>query len=285
MATEGQPLHSTAGKVVNYAIIAAFCAFAAFPFLWMLITTFKETRDLLDPGHNPFLYHLPPTMENLRVLFHDTLFVRWVGNTLFVGVLVVLITLLVAVPAGYSLARLAGTLGEQLGVAMFLTYLVPPTILFIPLSRVVSILGLQDSLWALVLVYPSFTIPFCTWLMMGFFKVIPKDVEEAAMIDGLSRFAAFFKVILPMSVAGILTVVIFSLTLVLQEFVYALTFISSAKNFTVSVGVPSFLVRGDVYFWGSLMAACFIASVPIAFLYNLFVDRFIAGFTVGAVKG
>jgi len=285
VATEGQPLHSTAGKVVNYAIIAGFCAFAAFPFLWMLITTFKETRDLLDPGHNPFLYHLPPTMENLRVLFHDTLFVRWVGNTLFVGVLVVLITLLVAVPAGYSLARLAGTLGEQLGVAMFLTYLVPPTILFIPLSRVVSILGLQDSLWALVLVYPSFTIPFCTWLMMGFFKVIPKDVEEAAMIDGLSRFAAFFKVILPMSVAGILTVVIFSLTLVLQEFVYALTFISSAKNFTVSVGVPSFLVRGDVYFWGSLMAACFIASVPIAFLYNLFVDRFIAGFTVGAVKG
>ena len=285
MATGGQPLHSTAGKVVNYAIIAGFCAFAAFPFLWMLITTFKETRDLLDPGHNPFLYHLPPTMENLRVLFHDTLFVRWVGNTLFVGVLVVLITLLVAVPAGYSLARLAGTLGEQLGVAMFLTYLVPPTILFIPLSRVVSILGLQDSLWALVLVYPSFTIPFCTWLMMGFFKVIPKDVEEAAMIDGLSRFAAFFKVILPMSVAGILTVVIFSLTLVLQEFVYALTFISSAKNFTVSVGVPSFLVRGDVYFWGSLMAACFIASVPIAILYNLFVDRFIAGFTVGAVKG
>jgi multiple sugar transport system permease protein len=168
---------------------------------------------------------------------------------------------------------------------MFLTYLVPPTILFIPLSRVVSILHLQDSPFALVLVYPSFTIPFCTWLMMGFFKVIPKDVEEAAMIDGLSRFGAFVRVILPMSIAGLLTVVIFTFTLVLQEFVYALTFISSAKNFTVSVGVPSFLVRGDVYFWGSLMAACFIASVPIAFLYNLFVDRFIAGFTVGAVKG
>jgi multiple sugar transport system permease protein len=150
---------------------------------------------------------------------------------------------------------------------------------------VVSILHLQDSPWALVLVYPSFTIPFCTWLMMGFFKVIPKDVEEAAMIDGLSRFGAFFRVILPMSIAGLLTVVIFTFTLVLQEFVYALTFISSAKNFTVSVGVPSFLVRGDVYFWGSLMAACFIASVPIAFLYNLFVDRFIAGFTAGAVKG
>ena len=284
MAT-GQALHGAAGKAANFGIIAAFSAFAAFPFAWMLITTFKRTTDLLDPNHNPFLYSQPPTLDNLRVLFNDTLFVRWAGNTAFIGVLVVLITLLIAVPAGYSLARLTGAIGEQLGVAMFLTYLVPPTILFIPLSRVVSILHLQDSPFALVLVYPSFTIPFCTWLMMGFFKVIPKDVEEAAMIDGLSRFGAFVRVILPMSVAGLLTVVIFTFTLVLQEFVYALTFISSAKNFTVSVGVPSFLVRGDVYFWGSLMAACFIASVPIAFLYNLFVDRFISGFTVGAVKG
>jgi multiple sugar transport system permease protein len=284
MAT-GQALHGAAGKAANFGIIAAFSAFAAFPFAWMLITTFKRTGDLLDPGHNPFLYHQPPTLDNLRVLFNDTLFVRWATNTVFIGIVVVLITLAIAVPAGYSLARLTGTIGEQLGVAMFLTYLVPPTILFIPLSRVVSILQLQDSPWALVLVYPSFTIPFCTWLMMGFFKVIPKDVEEAAMIDGLSRFGAFVRVILPMSIAGLLTVVIFTFTLVLQEFVYALTFISSAKNFTISVGVPSFLVRGDVYFWGSLMAACFIASVPIAFLYNLFVDRFIAGFTVGAVKG
>jgi multiple sugar transport system permease protein len=285
MATRGQALHTAAGKTVNFGIIAAFAAFAAFPFLWMLITTFKQTSDLLDPTHNPFIYHLPPTMQNLDVLINDTLFVRWVGNTLFVGVLVVLITLLLAVPAGYALARLAGTFGEQLGVGIFLTYLVPPTILFIPLSRVVSTLGLQDSLWALVLVYPSFTVPFCTWLMMGFFKVIPKDIEEAAMIDGLSRLGAFVRVILPMSVAGVLTVVIFAFTLVLQEFVYGLTFITSSRNFTISVGVPTFLVRGDVYFWGSLMAACFIASVPIAFLYNLFVDRFIAGFTVGAVKG
>ena len=284
MAT-GQALHGAAGKVVNFGIIAAFAAFAAFPFAWMLITTFKRTTDLLDPNHNPFLYSQPPTLDNLRVLFNDTLFVRWVGNTMFIGVLVVLITLLIAVPAGYSLARLTGAVGEQLGVAMFLTYLVPPTILFIPLAKVVSMLRLQDNIWALVLTYPSFTIPFCTWLMMGFFKAIPKDIEEAAMVDGMSRLGAFFRVILPMSVAGVLTVVIFSFTLVMQEFVYGLTFINSGRNFTVSVGVPSFLVRGDVYFWGSLMGACFIASVPIAFLYNLFVDRFIAGFTVGAVKG
>jgi multiple sugar transport system permease protein len=188
------------------------------------------------------------------------------------------------VPAGYALARLTGRWGEQLGIAIFLTYLVPPTLLFLPMSRVVSDLGLQDSLWSLVLVYPSFTVPFCTWLMMGFFKAIPRDLEEAAMIDGHSRFGAFVKVVIPISVAGLLTVVIFTLTLVMQEFVYGLTFITAARNFTVSVGVPTFLVRGDVYFWGSLMAGCFIASVPIAILYNFFVDRFIAGFTVGAIK-
>ena len=274
-----------AGGLVNFGVIAAFTGFAAFPFAWMLITTFKQTRDLLDPAHNPFVYHAPPTLEHLRVLFQDTLFLHWVGNTLFVGVLVVLITLVLAVPAGYSLARLTGPAGEKLGIGIFLTYLVPPTILFIPLSRLVALLGLQDRLWALVLVYPSFTVPFCTWLLMGFFKVIPKDVEEAAMIDGHSRLGAFVRVILPMSVAGLLTTIIFSFTLVMQEFVYGLTFITSSKNLTLSVGVPTFLVRGDVYFWGSLMGACFLASVPIAILYNLFVDRFIAGFTVGAVKG
>jgi multiple sugar transport system permease protein len=272
-------------KVVHRSVIALFAIFASFPFAWMLITTFKKTNDLLDPNSFPFWYPKGATLENLRVLFEETLFVRWVGNTLFVGVVVVIITLLLAVPAGYALARLSGHFGEQLGIGIFLTYLVPPTILFIPLAKVVALLHLQDSLWSLVLVYPSFTIPFCTWLMMGFFKAIPKDIEEAAMVDGLSRLAAFTKVILPMSVAGILTVIIFTFTLVMQEFVYGLTFINSGRNFTVSVGVPSFLVRGDVYFWGSLMGACFIASVPIAILYNFFVDRFIAGFTVGAVKG
>jgi multiple sugar transport system permease protein len=276
---------TVAGKVAHFGILAAFATFAAFPFAWMLITTFKQTNDLLDPNTFPFWYQKGPTLENLRVLFEETLFLRWIGNTLFVGLVVVIITLLLAVPAGYALARLSGTVGEQLGIAIFLTYLVPPTILFIPLAKVVGTLHLQDSLWALVVVYPSFTIPFCTWLMMGFFKAIPRDIEEAAMIDGMSRLGAFIRVILPMSVAGLLTVVIFTLTLVMQEFVYGLTFIHSGSKFTVSVGVPSFLVRGDVYFWGSLMGACFIASVPIAFLYNIFVDRFISGFTVGAVKG
>jgi multiple sugar transport system permease protein len=284
VATEAT-LKRWAAKGVNLGVIAAFTSFAAFPFVWMVITTFKRTSDLLDPNHNPFVYHQPPTLEHLRVLFFETLFGRWVVNTLFVGVCVVVITLALAIPAGYSLARLTGGMGEKLGIGIFLTYLVPSTILFIPLSRVISFLHLQDSLWSLVLVYPSFTVPFCTWLLMGFFKAIPRDLEEAAMVDGLSRFGAFVKIIMPMSVAGMLTVIIFTFTLVMQEFVYGLTFITAASNFTISVGVPTFLVRGDVYFWGSLMGACFIASLPIAILYNLFVDRFIAGFTVGSVKG
>ncbi len=268
----------------HVGILAVFVGFAAFPFFWMLITTFKQTGDLLNTENNPFLFNDPPTVEHLRYLFTETLYAQWLVNTAVVGVAVVLITLLFAVPAGYALARLPGRWAQHLAIGIFLTYLVPPTILFIPLSRVVGGLGLQGSLWALVLVYPSFAIPFCTWLLMGFFKAIPRDLEEAAMVDGLSRFGAFLRVVIPVSTAGILTAVIFTFTLVMQEFIYAITFITASAQYTVSVGVPTFLVRGDVYFWGSLMAACLIASVPIAIIYNFFVDRFIAGFTVGAIK-
>lgn len=271
-------------QTTRWSILGVLTFFFAFPFVWMLITAFKTTSDLYDLKHNPFLFYQAPTLEHIKRLFNETLYGEWLINTAFVGVLVVLITLILAVPAGYALARLSGRWGAKLGIGIFLTYLVPPTLLFIPLSRVVVNLHLDDSLWSLVLVYPSFTVPFSAWLMMGFFKAIPKDVEEAAMIDGYSRFGAFVRVVMPISLSGILTVAIFSFTLVMQEFVYAVTFISSVRNMTVGVGVPTFLVRGDVYFWGSLMAGCFIASVPIAILYNFFVDRFISGFTMGAVK-
>lgn len=266
------------------AILLFFVTFLAFPFYWMLITTFKTTRDLYNTAFNPYLFHDPATLHHLQVLFGDTQYLQWLANTAFVGIVVVAITLLLAVPAGYALARMRGSGAQNLGIAIFLTYLVPPTILFIPFSRIISDLGLQDSLWSLVLVYPSFTVPFCTWLLMGFFKAIPRDLEDAAMIDGLSRFGAFLKVVIPISTAGIFTAVIFAFTLVIQEFVYGVTFITSSASYTVSVGVPTFLVRGDVYFWGSMMGACLIVSVPVAIIYNLFVDRFVAGFTVGAIK-
>ena len=272
------------GKLVHWSIVVVFSVLLAFPFYWMLITSFKRTGDLYNLKNNPFVFNEKPTLEHLQLLFHDTLYLRWISNTAFVGALVVLITLLLSVPAAYGLARLTGRWGQRLGIGIFLTYLVPPTLLFLPLARLVAILGLQDSLWSLVLVYPSFTIPFSTWLLMGFFKSIPPELEDAAMVDGLTRFGAFLKLVIPISISGIMTVTIFTFTLVTQEFVYALTFISSESRQMVGVGVPIFLVRGDVYYWGSLMAACLITSLPIALLYNLFLDRFIAGFTVGAVK-
>lgn len=271
-------------RALRLPVVAAFATLLAFPFLWMAITSFKRTSDLYNLENNPFLFNERPTFAHWKLLFSETLYPRWLANTALVGVLVVGITILLAVPAAYSLARLAGRWGERAGIGMFLMYLVPPTLLFIPLSRVVVFLGLQDTIWSLVLIYPTFTVPFSTWLLMGFFKSIPRDLEDAALVDGFSRLGAFLRVVIPISFSGILTVAIFSFTLSLQEFVYALTFISSSSQQTVGVGVPIFLVRGDVYYWGSLMAACLFASVPVAVLYNLFLDRFIAGFTVGAVK-
>ena len=273
-----------ANKAAHTAVLIFFVTFLAFPFYWMVITAFKTNQDLYDTHNNPYLFNSPPTLRHLSVLFEDTQYLQWLLNTGFVGVVAVVITLLLAVPAGYALARMTGAWAQTLGVAIFLTYLVPPTILFIPFSRIIATLGLQDSVWSLILVYPSFTVPFCTWLLMGFFKAIPRDLEDAAMIDGLSRFGAFIKVVMPISVAGMLTAVVFAFTLVTQEFVYGVTFITASSSYTVSVGVPTFLVRGDVYFWGSMMAACLIASVPIAIIYNFFVTRFVAGFTMGAIK-
>ena len=270
--------------VSRWFVLVVFAVLLAFPFYWMLITTFKQTADLYTLENNPFKFNLPPTLDHLRLLFGQTRYVVWLENTAIVGAIVVGITLVLALPAAYALTRLTGRWGQRMGIAIFLTYLVPPTLLFIPLSRVVAILGLQDTIWSVVVVYPTFTVPFSIWLLMGFFKSIPRELEDAAMVDGLTRLGAFVRLVVPISLSGILTVVIFTFTLVTQEFVYALTFISTEKNQMLGVGVPTFLVRGDVYYWGSLMAACLIASLPIAVLYNLFLDRFIAGFTVGAVK-
>jgi multiple sugar transport system permease protein len=179
---------------------------------------------------------------------------------------------------------MAGRYADSLGIGIFLAYLVPPALLFIPLSPMISRLGLQDSLWALVVIYPTITIPFCTWLMMGYYKTIPREIEEAALMDGQNRFGAFIRVVLPLSTSGIFTVIIFAFTLSMQEFVYALTFVSSTNQKPVTLGVPTELIRGDIFFWGSLMAAALIAGIPVAIIYNLFLDRFISGITGGAIK-
>jgi multiple sugar transport system permease protein len=268
-----------------YAIVTVFAIFAAFPFAWALITMFKTNPDLYNVRNNPFVFNEPATGENLELLFNETNYTLFIRNSLFIGLMVVLITLVFCVPAAYSLARLAGRRGEQLGIGIFLIYLIPPTLLFIPLSQVVAALNLQDSVWSLILVYPTFTIPFCTWLLMGFFKAIPRDIEEQAQVDGYSRVGAMFRIVLPLSLPGLLTIIVFAFTLTTHEFIYALAFVSPSAQKTISVGVPTELVRGDVFYWQSLMAAAVIVAIPVALLYNFFLDRFITGFTLGAVKG
>jgi len=272
-----------------------FAIFLAFPFYFALVTMFKTNLDLANVEHSPYVYNDVQghfhwdfwnyaTFEHVRFLFEDTNYPTWLLNTLIVGAAVVVITLLLALPAGYSLARLAGGWGQSAGIAIFLVYLVPPTLLFLPLSRLISQLHLKDSLWALILVYPSFTVPFATWLLMGFFKTIPQELEEAALIDGASRLKALYLIVLPISLPGILTVVIFAFSLCVNEFIYAFTFISSSEQRTVSSGPPNDLIRGDVFFWQSLMAAVLIPTIPLALLYNAFLDRFIKGFTGGAFR-
>ena len=267
-----------------YAAIALFVVLTTFPFYWMLITSLKSNSDLYNVTNIPFWFNEAPTFEHFRYLFEQTLFARWLLNSLIIGVCVVIITLIAALPAGYSLARMTGRSGESLGIVIFLTYLVPPTLLFLPLSRIIAELGLQNSMWSLVLIYPTFTIPFCTWLLMGFFKAMPVEIEEAAIVDGCSLFGAFIRMVIPLSLPAILTVVIFTFTLTLQEFIYALTFISSSAQKPVTLGVATDLIRGDIFFWGEIMAGALIASIPVAIAYNLFLDRFISGITGGAVK-
>ncbi len=274
-----------ARRIALYLTALFFALFAFIPFGWMILTMFKTNNDLYNPRNNPFLFNDPPTMDNISLLWNDTGYRTFLLNTLMISVVVMLVTVIAVVPAAYSLVRLAGRWGENLGILIFLVYLVPPTLLFIPLTSVVADVGLQNSRWSMALVYPTFTIPFCTWLMMGFLRGVPWEIEEQAMIDGYSRIGAIWRTVIPISLPGILTVVIFSFTLTLHEFVYALAFVQSSSQKTVSVGVFTELIRGDVYFWQSLMAAAALVAIPVALLYNFFLDRFIAGFTLGAVKG
>ena len=270
--------------ILFWFVLSLFLIFAIFPVYWMFITTFKQVNDLYNLSNNPLFFNMAPTLDQVTYLFERTDFVIWVRNTLEVGLAVVAITVVICVPAAYALARHTFPGSGTLGIGIFLTYLVPPTLLFLPLSQLVAGLGLNDTKWSLALVYPTFTIPFCTWLLMGFFKNVPREITEAARVDGCSRLGAMFRIVLPLSVPGILTIVIFAFTLVMQEYVYALTFVSSSEEKMVTLGVVTNLIRGDVFFWGSLMAGALIVSIPVAIAYNFFMDTFVKGITGGALK-
>src|ERR687888_155813 len=217
-------------------------------------------------------------------LFHNTPFPTFLLITVWVGLLVTAITLGLGLPAAYSLARLDRPWSGPMAIAIFFVYLVPPSLLFLSLSRVVVAFGLQDRTWSLVLVYPTITIPVSVWLLMGFLRAIPRDIEEQAMVDGYSRLGSFLRVVLPLALPGIVAVVVFAFTLTAHEFIYALAFISPSDAKTISIGVPTELIRGDVFFWQSLQAAAVLVAIPIAFVFNLLLERFITGFTMGAVK-
>jgi multiple sugar transport system permease protein len=267
-----------------YAGLLPFIIIAVFPVVWMAVTAFKTDADLVNPAASPFWFIQKPTLQHFTYLFHETQYGHWVYNTIVIAFWVSVITLLAAIPAGYALARLQLPGAENMGIAIFLGYLIPAILLFIPLSRILGLAHLLDSKWGLVLVYPTFTIPFCTWLLSGFFKTVPPEIEEAARVDGCSRFAALVRTVIPVSWAGILTAVIFTFTLTMQDFLYALVFVSVGDQKPVPLGVATDLIRGDVYFWGSLMAGALLVGIPVAVLYSLFLDQFISGITSAAVK-
>lgn len=273
------------GRVSTYTAAIVFAFVAVFPFSWALISMFKQSTDLYVKDNNPFWFNEPPTLEHIELLFLQTNYLTFLRNTIIVGLAVTAVTLALALPAAYALARLRLRWGERMGIAIFLVYLIPPTLLFIPMTRVITNLGLQESLWSLIFVYPTITIPISSWLLMGFFKGIPMDIEEQAMVDGHSRIGAITRVVLPLMFPGIVAVVVFAFTLSASEFIYALSFNKSSAVKTIATGVPTELIRGDVFFWQSLQAAVIIFAVPIALIFNAFLDRFITGFTMGAVKG
>ncbi len=268
--------------VTVYAPLGVFVFVLLFPFYWMVITSVKPNNELLSRDGNPF-WVIKPTLEHFHKLLFKTAYPEWLWNTVFISVISTVVSLACAVLAAYAIERLRFKGSRQVGLGIFLAYLVPPSILFIPLATIVFKLGLFDTRWALILTYPTFLIPFCTWLLMGYFRSIPFELEECALIDGATRFEILWKIILPLSVPGLISAGIFAFTLSWNEFIYALTFISSSEVKTVPVGVITELVEGDVYHWGSLMAGALLGSIPVAVLYSFFVDHYVSGMT-GAVK-
>ena len=275
---------SRARRVVTvYLPLACFMIILLFPFYWMTITAFKPNDEMLDYKHsNPFWIN-HPTLQNIRKLLFETDYPHWLLTTMGVAVGATFLSLFASVLAAYAIQRLRFRGANYVGLAIYLAYLVPPSILFIPLATMVFQLGLFDSPFALVLTYPTFLIPFCTWLLIGYFKSIPYELEECALIDGASRLQILRRITLPLAVPGLISAGIFAFTLSWNEFIYALAFIQSSEKKTVPVAILTELVQGDVYQWGSLMAGSLLGSLPVALFYSLFVEYYVSSLT-GAVK-
>jgi len=268
--------------VTIYLPLIVFLIVLLFPFYWMAITSVKPDNELLSRTGNPF-WVIAPTLAHFKKLLFNTAYPEWMWNTVLVSVVATFVSLACSVFAAYAIERLHFQGAKQIGLSIFLAYLVPPSILFIPLAAIVNQLGLFDTRWALILTYPTFLIPFSTWLLMGYFRSIPYELEECALIDGANRWQILTKIVLPLAVPGLISAGIFAFTLSWNEFIYALTFISSSEVKTVPVGVVTELVEGDVYHWGALMAGALLGSLPVAFIYSFFVEYYVSGLT-GSVK-
>lgn len=268
--------------VTTYIPLAIFVFVLLFPFYWMVITAFKPDGELLSQTGNPF-WVVAPTLAHFTKLIFHTQYPAWLWNTVIVSTVATFVSLAASVFAAYAIERLRFQGAKQVGLGIFLAYLIPPSILFIPLAAIVFQLGLFDTRSALMLTYPTFLIPFCTWLLMGYFRSIPYELEECALIDGATRWEILVKIILPLAVPGLISAGIFAFTLSWNEFIYALTFISSSENKTVPVGIITELIDGDVYHWGALMAGALLGSLPVAVVYSFFVEYYVSGMT-GAVK-
>jgi multiple sugar transport system permease protein len=271
-------------RVLMHVLLVPFLIFAVFPFYHMALTSLKTDRELYDRAAIPLLIQQGPTLEHYTKLLWESAFLTWTKNSLLVTFLATALSLVIGTIAAYALARLKFFAVAGVGTAIFVTYLVPTSLLFLPLSQVVNWIGLADSKWALVVTYPTFLVPFCTWLLMGYFRTVPKEVEECAMVDGATRIQALWRIVLPIAIPGLVCAALFAFTLSWNEFIYALTFTSSSDQITASVGVTSELVRGDIYFWGQLMAGAILGSVPIVILYVFFLDYYVSGLAAGAVK-
>jgi multiple sugar transport system permease protein len=277
--------HPTAERWLYLYIPMGFALFFLVgPFYWMAITALKPDSELYDGAHSP-LYVAAPSLEHFYYLFQKTEFLTWTKNTMMVATLSTAIALLLGVPAGYALARLRFRGADFIGTAIFVTYLVPTSLLFIPMVEVMAQLGLDDSIWSLVVVYPTFLVPFVTWLMSGYFRTIPSELEDCGRTDGLTRLGAMLRIAIPLARPGILSAGIFAFTLSWNEFIYALTLVTASSERTIPVGVLVQLTRADFYFWGPLMAGALLGSVPVAIIYSFFVDQYASGLTAGAVKG
>lgn len=269
--------------VTVYIPLAIFMFVLLFPFYWMVITALKPNEQLSNYNDYSPLWVWNPTLQHIRKLLFDTHFPDWFFTTMTIAVSATFISLFASVLAAYAIARLRFKGANTASLLIFLAYLVPPSILFIPLAAVVFALDLYDTQWALILTYPTFLIPFCTWLLVGYFKAIPFELEECALIDGASRWQILVRIVLPLAVPGLISAGIFAFTLSWNEFIYALAFISSTENKTIAVGVLTELVEGDVYHWGSLMAGALLGSLPVAIVYSFFVEHYVSSLT-GAVK-